>query len=247
VNLTVAQGSEILQDAVVPICGLPIQREGGELAPWCLTASDAASPPVRLMFTTGAAVTAKNSYGQDSAVRKDMLDAVNFLVPCQVIDASGAPQPASPMRRSSAYLPQPACVPLLGADEEMPAEGDFTGRLDPGMEDTRRWEEDRRRWKSRVLETTWRCRQGQRLEESVARRHSKEEDLDDDHLALLTDSRSGLLLTQRNEAKMLYGHGKLVNRLGEELYIGYSTGGQTRRFLGTEIQGPDVEAFLARG
>ena len=117
-DLTVAQGWESVQDAAVPICGLPIQRAGGELAPWRITTTDAALSG-DLMFSSGAAATPKTvpvgtSYGKN-AVTKKWHDAVSaeLLVPCEVIDASGAPQTASPERRSSACLPQPAsaCLP----------------------------------------------------------------------------------------------------------------------------------------
>jgi hypothetical protein len=119
-DLTVAQGWESVQDAAVPICGLPIQRAGGELAPWRITTTDAALSG-DLMFSSGAAATPKTvpvgtSYG-NNAVTKKWHDAVSaeLLVPCEVIDASGAPQTASPERRSSACLPQPACLPAMGS------------------------------------------------------------------------------------------------------------------------------------
>ena len=96
--------------------------------------------------------------------------------------------------------------------------------------------------KLRVIKAKSRRKAGEYLQKKLNRGESDEFTLLDEEVNLLHDLHSGNLRREQNEAVIAFGHGKLVNDRGEELHIGGSTGGQTRRLMGTFIE-PDLEAF----
>ena len=96
--------------------------------------------------------------------------------------------------------------------------------------------------KLRVIKAKSRRKAGEYLQKKLNRGESDEFTLLDEEVNLLHDLHSGNLRREQNEAVRAFGHGTLVNDRGEELHIGGSTGGQTRRLMGTFTE-PDLAAF----
>ena len=122
-------------------------------------------------------------------------------------------------------------------DEPPAAEGEPAER-----DASRDAQQSRHQLKLRVIVAKSRCKAGKWLQKRLQSGRLEESNLYNEDVELLRDLRAGTLLRERNDAVAAFGHGKLVNDRGEELHIGGSTGGRTRRTMGTYTD-PDLSAF----